>query len=87
MSIELVLLSSSLRLLHNNRTYQTLDSGKPFASPPSVPGSLSADIGLLHPAYARQSIGEHACFFSLVKMALGFEIIDSLKSHIPGIRH
>ena len=54
----------AFRLLHGARTYQTLDSNKPFTSPPSGAGSISADIGLLHPAYARQSVGEHAAFIS-----------------------
>ncbi|KAM7537485.1 hypothetical protein Aperf_G00000072542 [Anoplocephala perfoliata] len=49
--------ATSNGLLHGTRTYQTLDSGKTFGSPPSGPGSISADIGLLHPAYARQSTG------------------------------
>ncbi|VDM20084.1 unnamed protein product [Hydatigera taeniaeformis] len=37
--------ATSNGLLHGPRTYQTLDSNKPFASPPSGTGSICADIG------------------------------------------
>ncbi|VDK33081.1 unnamed protein product [Taenia asiatica] len=37
--------ATSNGLLHGPRTYQTLDSSKPFASPPSGAGSICADIG------------------------------------------
>uniref|UniRef100_A0A5K3EWR9 Ig-like domain-containing protein n=1 Tax=Mesocestoides corti TaxID=53468 RepID=A0A5K3EWR9_MESCO len=49
--------ATSNGLLHGTRTYQTLDMSKSYGSPPSGAGSISADIGLLHPAYARQSLG------------------------------